>query len=237
METIIRQIIHVRGREPRFLSEHLGELERAWYALFRRQLKLDRAEVRQALLTLLDRERYPIEGSAYVALEVAADGGWHLHPEGDSLYRGYVLRALRPEAVTIRFDLPFDGLPTAAAALTWQTARRMAEQRRAGAVVRLSADLTLLEADGMPLFAVAARTVYTSREVQGVEGRLALEAIRRAGYPLQIMPLKRDHLADIEELFYVDHRGVTALSSCDGKPMMAAVAACVAEELERMAVR
>lgn len=232
MEPIIRQMLHVRGRDIRFLGEHLREVERAWLALFREELRLDEAAVGSEIVALLDRERCSKEFSTYLRFDLDGEAKWHLTIEGDSLYRGYVLRALRPEAVTIRFELPFEGVPTVAAALAWQTAHRMAESRKVRSVVRMSEDLTLPEADGVPLFAVAARTVYTSREPRGVEGRLAREAIRRAGYRLEIMPLKRDHLPDVEELFYVDHRGVTALQSCDGKWMLAAVAARVAEELE-----
>ena len=35
-----------------------------------------------------------------------------------------------------------------------------------------------------------------------------------------------------EELFYADHRGITALSRCDGQPLMILVAERVAEALE-----
>lgn len=232
MKAILQQMIHVCGREVRFLREHLGEVERAWFALFRSSLRLPAEAVEAEIRRLLEREHCSKEYSTYLRLEVDPEGQWCLQIEGDSLYRGYVLRALRPDAVAIRFELPFEGMPTTAAAQTWQTALCMARSRKVHSVVRLSEELTLMAADGVSLFAVAARTVYVSHEPRGVEGRLAREAIRRAGYSLEIMPLKRDHLPDIEELFYVDHRGVTALGSCDGKPMMAAVAARVAEQME-----
>ncbi len=237
MEAIILQTIHVRGREPRFLILHLEEVERAWFALFHNELRIDAEAVEQQICTLLDNGRYAVDGSAYVEFCVAADGSWGCRVLEQSLYRGYVLRALRPDAVTISFSLPFEGLPTAAGALTWQTALRMAEQRKVRSAVRMDESQTLLEADGAPLFAVVARTVYCSREPRGVEGRLACEAIRRAGYSLRIVPLKRDHLSDIEELFYVDHRGVTALKSCDGKRMLAAVAERVAGQMEALVAK
>ena len=234
MKAIFQQIIHVCGREIRFLREHLGEVEQAWFTLFRSPLRLSVEAVESEMLRMLEREHCSKVYSTYLRLEVDGEGQWRLQIEGDSLYRGYVLRALRPDAVVIRFELPFDGLPTTAAAQSWQTALCMARSRKVHSVVRMSEDLTLLEGDGAPLFAVAARTVYTSREPRGVEGRLAREAIRRAGYPLEIIPLRRDHLPDIEELFYVDHRGVTAFGICDDKPMMAAVAARVAEQMEKI---
>lgn len=229
---MVEQRIHIRGREVRLLKEHLRETERAWRSLLGRELKLDAGAIERQITTLLDQGRYPFDCSSYVRLTVAADGAWSCSVEGESLYRGYVLRALRPDAVTIRFALPFDGLPTTAARTVWQTATAMAEARKVRSVVRLDEQMTFCEADGAPLFAVAGRTVYTSTEPQGVEGGVACEAIRRAGYPLEKLALKRDHLPRIEELFYVDCRGVTALRSCDGKLLLSAVAERVARQME-----
>lgn len=229
---MVEQTIHIRGREVRLLKEHLREAERGWSLLFGGQLRLDIVAVERQICALLDEGRYPLEGSSYVRLQVTADGSWSCSVEGESLYRGYVLRALRPDAVTIRFAHPFEGIQTTAARAVWQTARAMAEARKVRSVVRLDDEMTLREADGAPLFAVAGRTVYTSQEPQGVEGGLAREAIRRAGYPLEILKLKRDHLPRIEELFYVDFRGVTALKSCDGKLLLSAVAERVARQME-----
>lgn len=232
METILQQTIHVFDGKPRFLEEHLRELQRGWFTLLGENLQLDSQKVHGQIEELLIKERCPRGYSSYVRLAIDFRGGVHYSIEGESLYRGYVLRALRPDAVAIRFEVPFAGVATVAAHQTWQTALRIAEQRKVRSVVRMSEDTTLLEADGAPLFAVAARTIYSSRELHSVEGRLAMEAIRRAGYSLRIMALKRSHLPDIEELFYVDHRGVTALRSCDGKLMLSAVAERVAEQLE-----
>lgn len=234
---MIEQTIHIYGRRARFLKEHLREAERGRKLLFGGQLQLDIEAVERQICTLLDEGRYPLEGSSYVRLQVAADGSWSCSVEGDSLYRGYVLRALRPDAVTIRFSLPFEGISTTAARAVWQTARAMAEARKVRSVVRLDEEMTLCEADGAPLFAVAGRTIYTSHELQGVEGALAREAIRRAGYPLEILKLKRDHLPRIEELFYVDYRGVTALKSCDGKLLLSAVAERVARQMESLVAK
>ena len=90
----------------------------------------------------------------------------------------------------------------------------------------------LRTADGAPLFAVRGHTVYTAPAPASVEGCLAREAVRAAGLTLREEPLRRRELPRAEELFYADHRGITALSRCDGQPLMTLVAERVAEALE-----
>ena len=109
---------------------------------------------------------------------------------------------------------------------------RLAALRGAAAAVRCDAEERLLTADGAPLFAVRGHTVYTAPAPASVEGCLAREAVRAAGLTLREEPLRRRELPRAEELFYADHRGITALSRCDGQPLMTLVAERVAEALE-----
>ena len=51
--------------------------------------------------------------------------------------------------------------------------------------------------------------------------------------PLRREALRRSDLPRIEELFYVDHRGITALAHCDGMPLMTLRAEQLAEALEQ----
>ena len=68
----------------------------------------------------------------------------------------------------------------------------------------------------------------------GVERTLAVRAVRAAGLELRETAFGRRELPQIEELFWVDHRGVTALSRCDGQPLMSLFAERVAEAMESL---
>ena len=57
-------------------------------------------------------ERYPRAVSGFVRLELAPDGREELLAAGTSLYDGYALRSLMPEAATVRYDLPLTDAPT-----------------------------------------------------------------------------------------------------------------------------
>ncbi len=234
-EPYIFQTLHVAGRHPRLLREHLATLSRCGIALLGRGIDIDPAEAEHRIAELLDRERYPADQSVYVRIELSIDGGTGLplyRAVETALYRGYALRALHPTAVTRSFELPFGGVPTAAAELTWLTARRMAETHGAHLAVRTDAEGILRDADFAPLFMVRGREVLTSAEPATAEGLLAAEAIRRAGYRLRIEPLHLKELPLLDEIFYADHRGITALERCNGRLLMAVIAARVARFME-----
>lgn len=228
----ILQTIHTLDRRPRLLREHLAEIDRAMQSLYSTRFRVEVQEVEQAITTLLERERYPLDRSVGVVMAATASEEWQLEAVGEALYQGYVLRALRPEACTLRFDLPFEGLSTSASEAAWQLAHTVARQRDVGSVVRINREGVLCEGDGSPLYAAVGRTLYTSTRHQGVEAMLAAEAIRRAGYTWKVEPLREEYLPQIEELFYVDYRGITALGSCNKKLMMSAMAERVAVAME-----
>lgn len=230
----LHQIIHVAGRTPRLMKEHLQELKGAFHTLCRGDLECGEAELREAILQALDRGRYPLDCSSYVSLYAEFTGRWWVEVEQEFLYRGYVLRALRPEAMVLRFDVPFEGVGSVAADEAWHMAHEIAFARGVRSVVRANSEGWLCEGDGAPLFAAVGRRLYTSQKPRGVEGRLAVEAIRRAGYPLAIEPFTLKDLPSIDELFYLDHRGVTALSACEKKVMMASMAERVARSCEAL---
>ena len=86
-------------------------------------------------------------------------------------------------------------------------------------------------ADDAPLFAVRGKTAFVSPAEACVERELGLRAVEAAGLELEERPVMRDELPRFDELFYVDHRGVTALAHCDGHPCMAILAERVAQSL------
>lgn len=233
-EPYLFQTLHVAGRRPRLLREHLAALARCRAELFGRGFDADPAGVEERIVELLDRGRYPADRSAYVRMELSADGQLALRADEPALYRGYVLRALHPTAVCLPFELPFGGNPTAAAELAWLTARCMAEARGVHLAVRTDSEGILREADGAPLFIVRGRELLTAAEPASAEAGLAAEAIRQAGYRLRIEPFHRAELSRADELFYADHRGITALERCDGRALMAVIAARVARVMEEL---
>lgn len=232
-EPVLYQTIHLAHGRVRNLEAHAALLDAAGRALFRRPYRPDL----QALATRIERcaaaERYPTGVSGFIRLELTAAGEERLLPEGISLYDGYALRSLHPDAATLHYEPLCPDLPTTAREAAERLSARIVRDREATVAVRCDAEGRLLSAENAPLFALCNGTVYLSPAPPSVEAELLRGTIRKLGMPLRDEALRRSDLSRIEELFYVDHRGITALGHCDGMPFMALYAERIAEALEQ----
>ena len=229
-ELYLYQTVHLARGRARNAEAHAARLDAASRELFGRGYAPARLAAR--IEALAAAERYPTGVSGFVRIELGADGEERLTPAGVSLYDGYALRSLEPEAVTLRYDLPLTEAPTSAREAAAQLARRMAERAGADVAVRCDREGILREADDAPLFAVAGHTVLAAPGTQSVERELAVRAVRAAGLELREEPFGCGELPRIDELFFADHRGITALARCDGQPLMSLIAERIALVME-----
>ena len=229
-ELYLYQTVHLARGRARNAEAHAARLDAASRELFGRGYAPARLAAR--IEALAAAERYPTGVSGFVRIDLGADGEERLTPAGVSLYDGYALRSLQPEAVTLRYDLPLTEAPTSAREAAAQLARRMAERAGADVAVRCDREGILREADDAPLFAVAGHTVLAAPGTQSVERELAVRAVRAAGLELREEPFGCGELPRIDELFFADHRGITALARCDGQPLMSLIAERIALVME-----
>ena len=229
-ELYLYQTVHLARGRARNAEAHAARLDAASRELFGRGYAPARLAAR--IEARAAAERYPTGVSGFVRIELGADGEERLTPAGVSLYDGYALRSLQPEAVTLRYDLPLTEAPTSARDAAAQLARRMAEHAGADVAVRCDREGILREADDAPLFAVAGHTVLAAPGTQSVERELAVRAVRAAGLELREEPFGCGELPRIDELFFADHRGITALARCDGQPLMSLIAERIALVME-----
>ena len=229
-ELYLYQTVHLARGRARNAEAHAARLDAASRELFGRGYAPARLAAR--IEALAAAERYPTGVSGFVRIELGADGEERLTPAGVSLYDGYALRSLQPEAVTLRYDLPLTEAPTSAREAAAQLARRMAERAGADVAVRCDREGILREADDAPLFAVAGHTVLAAPGTQSVERELAVRAVRAAGLELREESFGCGELPRSDELFFADHRGITALARCDGQPLMSLIAERIALVME-----
>ena len=219
-EVYLYQTVHILGGTSLHLPAHLAVLDRWSRELFGRP-----AGFRQQPLTrqieALAAQTAPADCdlSQFVRIVVPASGdpAFRLESAGISLYRGYDLRSLMPDAVTLQYDMPFPEAPTSAREAAAGLARQQARLHGASVAVRCDGDGIVRTADDAPLFAVRGKTAFVSPAEACVER--------------EERPVMRGELPGFDELFYVDHRGVTALAHCDGHPCMAILAERVAQSL------
>lgn len=287
-DPFVYRTIHLYGGRVRLLDEQLTLLERAAAELFGVRYRPERAAMAERLLAAARRERYPAGVSGFVRIEVTASGEERLRPCGTSLYAGYALRSLRPEAVTLRYDRLFAGeggsghrfagapcedhtsaegpgcerpfageacddcfsaeglrcdclfreAPTSASEAEDALVRAVARRLGADEAIRCDAAGVCRSLGEAPLFAVRDGVLYGDRS-SAVRFSAEAEPLWRAAAAERIRtvdrPLLREETGCFDELFAVDHRGITALARCDGHPYMALVAERLAKALEAAA--
>lgn len=233
-ELRLYQTIHVARGRARNVAAHIALLDAASRTLFGRRYMPGTERLTARIEALAATERYPRSVSGFVRLELAPDGREQLLAAGISLYDGYALRSLMPEAATVRYELPLTDAPTTLREAAVALADLEAARRGATKAVRCSTDGMLLTADDAPLFALRGHTLLAAPAPASVEGALLREAARRTGLTLRDEPFGCGDLRRLDELFYVDHRGVTSLSHCDGIPFMSLTAERLAGALEAL---
>lgn len=233
-EVYLYQTVHILGGRCLHLSAHLAVLDRWSRELFGHPAGL-RQQPLARQITALAAQTAPADCdlSQFVRIVVPASGdpAFRLESAGISLYRGYDLRSLMPDAVTLQYDMPFPEAPTSAREAAAGLARQQARLQGAAVAVRCDGDGLVRTADDAPLFAVRGKTAFVSPAEACVERELGLRAVEAAGLALEERPVMRGELPGFDELFYVDHRGATALAHCDGHPYMAILAERVAQSL------
>lgn len=232
MEPYLFRTLHLLDGKIRFLDEQLERLDSDGRKLFGLHKSFSPEAVREAVRRLAEREVGPTDRSVFVLLGLTADGKPLLRVEEHSLYRGYALRALYPEGRCLNFEVPFEGYPTSLRRACYRLADRIVQRQGARTAVRIDDAGHLLGADDALLVAVKGRTLRVAREPESPEEWLAVETMRRANCRLLREPVLREELPGLDELFYVDHRGVTAFSRCEGRPLMAITAERIAREME-----
>lgn len=231
-EAYLYQRIHTLDLRGRCLEGHVSVADACSRRWFGRPAPFTAEELGRQIEELLCEARYPAGVSSLVTLRLYASGRTELVPGEISPYSGYAFRSLQPRAVSLAYDLPFDGVPLSAREHAALAARKLAELEGAQSFVRIDSQGLVRSCDDAPLFAVKGKRIFTPPAAESVEFDLAARAIRRRGYELHVQPVGREQLPLFEELFYTDHRGITALRSCDGNELMHIIAEQVAAALD-----
>lgn len=226
------QTIHVLDGKPRQLAEHLGVLCDWSQQILGFEWQPGERKITDAIAAQIAAERYPDDLSCFVRLTLDARGQTSLNPAGVSLYPGYAFRSLQPAAVTMRYEVPLFDAPTSAREAAAELARCRAKLAGVHVAVRCDRNGMLRTADDAPLFAVHGRTILTPPAPQSVERNLVIATLRKEDFFFDEEEIPVGALPELDELFYVDHRGIAALSRCDGNPYMSLCAERIATALE-----
>lgn len=253
------QTLHLFRGAIRLLDRHVALLDRCSRELFGRPYAPDRQQLARRILAAAGSDSASMVCSSFVRLELTADGVERLTAGARSYYAGYALRSIRCRGVSIACQPPLDGYPTTAREANLLALRRMALCAGGDVGVQVGPDGCYRTVEGSPLAVVCGRTVWLAPECtpyavvpppvglageplrghrfdppRSVEYTLLAEAVRAAGLVLEERSFGPGEQRRFDELFWLDHRGITALSHLDGRPLMALTAERVADALEKL---
>ncbi len=226
------QTIHTRNYKARHLGEHCELLERCFWRLFSRRAVLDRDKLSREMESLLRGEGVVKELSTHVELRLFSDGSHTLHITQKSIYEGYTLRCYTPFGVCQSYSTAWGEHPTSARRATDEWAQAMAQTAGGDVAIRVGSDGVVYSCGDAPLFGVLGGKVYSSPMAGSVERSIAAAAIFRSGYEFSEQAILVRHLPLLDELFYVDAFGVTALSQVGTRCYMSIVAEKISEKME-----
>ncbi len=230
------QNIHTLGGAARHTAAHAALLRSAARTLFGLDLRITADGLQRSIGELAEACRLPSRVSVRVIARVYPSGTIEMACDEPSIYAGYVLRSLRPDAVCLRIVPPLPSLPTSAAEHTRLLTDVAARARGAHTAIMTDAAGAVISESAQPLFAVRGYTVTTppvAAAEESVERRLVRAAARDAGLSFAERPISTDDLGTADEVFTADHRGITAMGRIGRKPYMAIIAERIALQIEK----
>lgn len=228
----IYEIIHTLNREAKLLIEHVERGNRAAKEIFNIDNCIDANKLSGEIKTLLSSKNSPRGLSVHVRVEIYEGGDYSLFIEEVSIYSGYSLRCYDPTAAIIPQEIPLPEHSTGASEQISHLERVLAKEQGADIALRCNHLSEITAANNSPIFAAKSRVIYVSKD--GVNSAEKVAILKLLGSHFTVV----NHvinLSDIElydELFYIDHYGVTAIKRVNSRVYMNAVARAVAEIME-----
>lgn len=216
----VYQTIMTFGHQALHIADYLQLLDQASKNILHRPSPLKANELSSLISDFLRRHRYPTAMPAHVEVRLYHSGEVVLLGGEVSLYPQLGLRLMTPAGTDVVYDLPFSEHRSSLRRTAAEVATLAAESREAKVAVRFDTTGCARSVDDCDIFIVEGYAVMTPTTPTSVEGRLLTKAISRAGLQLEICDITPSQLDNADEIFYADHRGITALGSYNKKPMM-----------------
>ena len=227
----VYQHIHTLDYAPYNLPQHIKIISQASEALFEEQFEYSEQEVAKQIASLLGAARLSRKVSICITLKQYASGDVTIEYDEPSIYSGYVMRSLRPEATCLRMQIPLESYPTSASVEACNLAEAIAQGRGYHTAIIIDADDTIRCDTSHPITLVKEMTLYIANTSLSVERDMLEQATRKAGYKVEYRTLKRADLATADEVLVMNWQGITAMQQVNGKPYMSIIAENIARNL------
>lgn len=232
-EAYVVQSIHVCRLKPQNLAAHITVAAGAAKRLFGVEYKPDVNDIDALCRRMLVANHYPEDVSSQIVMKIVPSGDVRYECGEVLVHNGIVVRAIRPDATCLVYDVPFGDEPTSAREAAHVLALAKARKRGFRSVVRVTSQGLLADIDSSPLFMVKDDVIHTPIVRNSVERESVIRLAHAAGVEVVERDIRREELQNADELFCFDYRGLTALGSCDGKHYMDLIVRRIARRLKR----
>lgn len=180
-----------------------------------RPLRLNHIEIFNEIVALLRAKSAPTEVSVYVELRIDIEYRTELIISEISIYNGYELRSISPTAQAVTFNSPFGLRFTSVRREVISFAGDIANNLGGEVVIECGSNGVVNSAAGGALFGITSRTLYSSNAIQCVERQMVIESAKNCDLKVVECEITKKELTSFDELFYVNHYGVTSISRYD----------------------
>lgn len=229
----VYQQIHTLAHKARHTADHLRIVSDAASRLFALQCDLSRREVEQQIEQLLAANHSTRQTSICVTIKLYSSGDYSLEESATSIYSGYVLRSLRPEATFISSTAPLGDYPTSAMESTRALMREIASARDLHHLIMVNPAGEVVTDSTEPLFIVKGYTLsFPQVATPSVEQMIIERAAHSLDFTVEHKALSVEMLKQADEVLTASWQGISAIAHIDSKPYMAIIAERLAQEIE-----
>lgn len=229
----IYQNIHTLDYRPRHLAHHAEILQRLSQELFGVESSLSASTLQEQITRLLTHLRPSRQRSVCAVVKQYASGSYTIECDTPSLYSGYVLRSLRPEAAMMRVTMPLETFPTSASIATREVADSIAHSHDFHTAILMNDAGEICSEASQPIAIVQGLTLILSPTPYSVESEVVEQIAKRTQLKVERRTISHDDIVQADEVLTISWQGITAMQKIDGKRYMSIVAERLAREMER----
>ena len=191
------------------------------------------AEVEQMCQRVLSRGGYSSNSTHILELRLWQSGRVRLSVIETSLYKGFDLRVLRPNAAIIEGCSTALLYPTSAALECEKLMKIIARQN--GCDVALAVQNgSVIAIDSTNPIVVHGTNVTIGQSITSAYTEFIIEALKKLPqYNISLSEISLQQAASADELFFADHRGLTAIGTLGGRQYSDTVAYAIAKYINR----
>ena len=230
----IYQRLRTRGVEPLYPTYIIRSIEALAEQIFHRQITLNIDEVRSKIAAAITRERLSQHAIHAVELRLYPSGEIEAVTESAFYLEAFPLRAIRPVATPYRITSDLLLAPTSARDALLDICKSESALPSESISMWIDHNNEITAIDGASVVAVTQDEVIFSQLGKGVEFELALRAIEKTSHRVVRGEILYNNAHDYKELLYIDHRGVVALDSIEGRQLSNIVAERIVQEVKKL---